>query len=369
MPRPSEEKVEPRFIMLPPDGLGSASGNRATSQRLPLRQGAEDQTMSTATDSRIALSDIRLKHLKLHAVPLRRALPRRGRGRYDSGETLPSTTALLERTLIQIISIYEERAGAKESFEQRWQGAIEKLREFGDATSYRVWKEERAHPESELQEFLRDLRASTGGTPVPKKADHGEWLKKATQEVTDIAIGYWIEARNALDSGEEPRALHAMIECHYFIGIINSPLTHSEAMRAQGGKQGRTKRQAVEQVAKQTLASLLEGRSRGTEAPSFSSKLEMMSAVADKMLMAAEHKSIIDAYDKQAVQGRGASEDQKFRLTRTLLRWASSEAKKHPEFSDLSNKASRLLCNRSPKKKYHVKAIACFLRSFLFCVA
>ncbi|MEA9861303.1 hypothetical protein ABFU27_17205 [Xanthomonas campestris pv. raphani] len=273
----------------------------------------------------------------------------RSQGRYDSSAKLPTATALLERTLLQIKMIYEERGAAKKSFEERWLSATKKLQEYGNATGYRHWKEERARPEDELKLFLLTFIKTRKDSAATRKEGHGKWLRQATREVTDIAIGYWVEAKNAADAGEETRMLHALIECHYYIGIINSPLTHSEAMRSQGQKQGLEKRQDLEQAAIEVLTSWLENRPKKVPAAKPRKpakpfeKEEMIGRLSQEILTSAKYAAAVKAYDKLTTNGKTVQSPLKFRLPDTLFRWATTDAAKHPEFSELADKAFRLL--------------------------
>ena len=305
--------------------------------------------MSTALDRTTPFNDRRLRFLKLPIVALSLGEQSRSQGRYDSSAQLPSATALLERTLLQIKAIYEERGAAEESFEERWLSATIKLQECGNATSYRRWKEERARPEDELRLFLLAFIKSRKDSVATRKEGHEKWLRQATREVTDIAIGYWVEAKNAAVAGDEVRMLHALIECHYYIGIINSPMTHSEAMRAQGSKQGLQARKALEQAAIEVLNSWMENRPKETPATKPRKpvkpfeKESMMGHLAQELLSTPRHQAVVAEYDKGATNGKTVENDLVLRLTDTLLRWATEEARKHPEFSAVADRASRLL--------------------------
>ncbi|KGK59215.1 hypothetical protein NC00_03560 [Xanthomonas cannabis pv. phaseoli] len=278
----------------------------------------------------------------------------RSQGRYDSSATLPTATALLERTLLQIKAIYEERAAAEESFEERWLSATTKLQDYGNATSYRRWKEERTRPEDELRLFLLAFLKSRKDSVATRKEGHEKWLRQATREVTDIAIGYWVEAKEAAVAGDEVRMLHALIECHYYIGIINSPLTHSEAMRLQGRKQGLKERQDLEQAAIEVLTSWLENRPKtvptaNTRRPaSVFKKDSMMRQVSQELLDSTQYESVVAAYDSIATKGKAVQSEPRDRLSETLFRWAVKDAAKHPELSQVAERASRLLEDPKP---------------------
>ncbi|KER79959.1 hypothetical protein IA64_21035 [Xanthomonas arboricola pv. celebensis] len=307
--------------------------------------------MSTAPDRTTPFNDRRLRHLKLPIVALSLGEQSRSQGRYDSSATLPTTTALLERTLVQIKTIYEERAAAGESFEERWLSATENLQEYGNATSYRHWKEERARPEDELKLFLLPFIKTRKDSAASRKEGHEKWLRQATREVTDIAIGYWVEAKNAADADDETRMLHALIECHYYIGIINSPMTHSEAMSAQGSKRGLQQRQALEQAAIEVLTSWMESRPRDASPNKRFHKDAMMEQVSEELLASERYAAVVADYDR-TIKGPPAEEGEPgHRLAGPLLRWATKEAAKYPELSKVAEKASRLLSDPLLQKR------------------
>ncbi|MGV7172375.1 hypothetical protein ACWA43_00310 [Xanthomonas axonopodis pv. ricini] len=200
-----------------------------------------------------------------------------------------------------------------------------------------------------LRLFLLAFLKSRKDSAATRKEGHEKWLRQATREVTDIAIGYWVEAKHAEVAADEVRMLHALIECHYYIGIINSPLTHSEAMRAQGSKQGLQERKALEQAAIEVLTSWMENRPKQVSATKPRKpvkpfeKESMMGHLAQELLDTPRHQVFVVKYDESATKGKTVENDLIDRLTDTLLRWATKEARKHPEFSAVADKASRLL--------------------------
>lgn len=180
-------------------------------------------------------------------------------GTYDSGDKLPTTALLFERLLARIRSAHENRKFAPCPFPELWDKACKQLKKHGNATDHANWKIrhilKNRQAFADLDDQIADAWAGVQLSRIEGEGEHyrqvayaklqhlrleRDTLKpKATIDVDDaleIAIAFWIEARNAYNASDETRALHALLEGNFYLGTTYSPTTEAEAQRARGSK-------------------------------------------------------------------------------------------------------------------------------------
>lgn len=153
---------------------------------------------------------------------------------------------------------HEKRQYKPGPFPALWEKTRTRLLKYGNATDYANWKTSEVLRNHEAFQKLDDEIAEAWSgvqlirTKKTKKSVHyrrvsyeklqhlqiqRDTLKPdATLDIDDaleIAIAYWIEARNAFNEGDENRAMHALIQCSFYLGTTYSPVTEAEAQRAR----------------------------------------------------------------------------------------------------------------------------------------
>ena len=199
-------------------------------------------------------------------------------GRYQSTRTLPDLELVLDRSLRQIATSYESRGRSKKSFDALWRKVCKKLLQLKNATAYAHWKihEDTVRNRHELNaaqiavgEAWFSVEASEpsqdGSMRVySRHADDFEELqgrrvnlkpkiRATTDDAIEVAIAYWIEAKNACHAADHLRTLHSLIECQFFLGITFSAKTESESKSEAGRKQGQELRDRMARNAIQVM--------------------------------------------------------------------------------------------------------------------
>jgi len=180
-------------------------------------------------------------------------------GTYDSSDRLPTTGLLFERLLARIRSAHENRNLNPVPFRALWKKALSRLKSKGNATAYANWKINNLVKNIKDFKDLDDEIADAWAGVQLSRADEDDihyrrvaysklrhlqlrrdQLKPDTtfkiDDTLEIAIAFWIEARNAYNSSDEARAMHALLECNFYLGAAYSPTTAAELQRSNGIK-------------------------------------------------------------------------------------------------------------------------------------
>lgn len=286
--------------------------------------------------------------LSMHALPQARTTlskyPQRG-GKYESKEMLPSLNDKLHQTLISIAKTHKSRGRSNRTFENLWDAVCKKLKKKGNATEYSYWKLasitknlvefetlERKWAESFVSAFISNDASKT--SPRDKIDLHAKYdkekrawkakMKLQVDDILEISIAFLIEANNAFEAGEESRALHALIECWYYIGMASSPKTDSEAKSEAGAKQGKASRDMIASIATEILREIEVDKTMTDQ--SF-----LLGAVAK--IIEDQHAEILEAYNKQATSGRKTVDGLGDRLTGRLTEWVNAKQQTYPELT------------------------------------
>ena len=234
-------------------------------------------------------------------------------GTYDSSDRLPTTYLLFERLLARIRSAHEIRNFDPCPFPELWEKACKQLEKQGNATDHANWKVRRLlKNHKEFADLDDQIAEAWAGVQLSRIEGEGEYYRqvaytklqhlrlqrdtlkpKATINVDDaleIAIGFWIEARNAYNASDEPRALHALLEGNFYLGSTYSPITETEAQRARGKKGvDTTARDAIVAIAVEVVNSYTISR-RITIAD------ELCAVIADLIALDPKYSDAVAAY-------------------------------------------------------------------------
>ncbi|WP_223572801.1 hypothetical protein [Xanthomonas citri] len=193
------------------------------------------------------------------------------RGEYDSSDRLPDIAMLFDSTVQKIQSIHLVQERSQGSFDRLWDQVCAKLAELGNASAYARWKQNDTSLNLDKFQELDTAVAkawSSGRTPINPDVKNSPFLFDGRQflqvkeercslkleidisidHVLEVAIAYWIEAMNANKEGNELRVMHALIQCHFNLGIAHAlRMTHDT--KADDGRQaGLKKRDALARV-------------------------------------------------------------------------------------------------------------------------
>lgn len=211
----------------------------------------------------------------------------RDTGRYDSSERLPDIEALFDRTLNQIQHIHDTRKFSPK-FDHFWSSVCDNLKEKRNASAYAKWRQDASIRRKRRYKIAQEELAKAwekmirtehemhiGVTDTERRVTAHDAVTQAQVErdktvtavslplsiALEIAIAYWIEGQNAYLSNDTLRALHCLIEAHFFLGIVHSPRTESEAKSKAGRQSGKAIRDAIAAAALEVMREIKVDRS------------------------------------------------------------------------------------------------------------
>ncbi len=285
-------------------------------------------------------------------VPTIYSKPFRDTGRYDSSERLPDVDSLLDRTLKQIERSHESRGHHARSFDTLWNKVCRKLLEKKNAATYERWKtsEDMVRNLGEIKELDDRLAAAWMSVTLVhgegddafieyRHADDFEALHRERKDLKpriratiddalEIAIAYWIEAKNARDAGDTLRVLHALVECHLYIGMTLSAKTESESKSDAGRMQGKKVRDEMAAVVVEVLRSIEVDKKM--KEPDY-----LWGKVVQLIEASPQHSATLKAYDTWATSGKKVQEGNSTadRFAETLRKWAKSKSPQYKEIA------------------------------------
>lgn len=192
--------------------------------------------------------------------------------RYNSSQDLPDLNCMFDRLLNQIHSKHNNRQNDPRPFEVLWKKTCAELGKRKNATAYAQWKQQSIIKNANDYETLSNELAQTWADTTVTQDEDGhqtcifsfperfEELKRQHEElkprakikiddILEVAIAYWIEARNAFNEQDSSRALHALLECNFYLGMTYSPKTESESKREIASKAPMTAQKGVVGIA------------------------------------------------------------------------------------------------------------------------
>ncbi|WP_313274347.1 hypothetical protein [Stenotrophomonas sp.] len=289
-------------------------------------------------------------------VPTAIGRPSRGvPSRYDSGPILPDIELVFDRLLNTIRSIHNERPKHPKPFEVFWLKICRELQKEGNASIYlhkvnlrlsRRFKKKAAMQQQLVEAFSNNIELpdrpgfSVSGAPG-KVSERQEELKALrpeatpkTEQVLGIAAAFWIEARNAHNSNDPERALYALMECTFYVGIASGPRTASERASDLGSIGANThKRDAIARIAIQTLATLPPDKK-------FKHPYDLAAEISNRICKEPIHAEAVMAYDSWSNRAGNAQSEVALRLANTILNWGTKDSD-YLEFRNAFQKLAR----------------------------
>ena len=293
----------------------------------------------------------------------------RDTGRYDSSERLPDIEALFDRTLNQIRHTHEVRQRNPKPFDTLWSLVCKKLEDLKNASAYAHWKQRdiinNAQEFAELDAKLAaawaamEVISETDGKIYLSHTNHDEFqqlqekranlkaeVKGAIDDALEIAIAYWIEARNAHNNDAPLRALNCLVECHFFLGITYSPKTDYEAKSEAGEKSGKKERDAIAAAALEVMGRIEIDKT--LRSPDF-----LLGRVVEMIEEDPIHAKALEDFSKLTAKGKRVQHPVSAgdRFANTLSKWITGKDQPYPRITTLYQHLCRQIEAAARNKK------------------
>ncbi|MET3653107.1 hypothetical protein [Dyella japonica] len=283
-------------------------------------------------------------------VPTNHGASFRDNGWYDSSEGLPDLDLLLGQTLRQIEHTHTSRERHPRSFDTLWNKVCKRLEKQGNATAYAHWKtsEDVVKNRSDIRAldaqwaaaWMSDVVTLGEGDEarvVYRNADDFDAIqakrvalkpkiKVTTDDTLEIAIAYWIEAKNARDAGDDLRVLHALVRCHLYVGMTLSAKTESESKSDAGKRQGKVARDAMATTVLDVLRNL--DIDKKMKDPDY-----LWGQVAEVIAKDPRYASTLKAYEAQVTTAKKVVNSTTDRLADTAQKWATKSKTPYPDIA------------------------------------
>lgn len=290
------------------------------------------------------------------------------RGGYNSSAQLPDVGLLLDQTLWKI-----QRERAPKSFDALWNKACDSLIECKNAFALLLIKIQNSTIsnsadinalDEKMASVWADLISTDAeGKKIINESDHRKEfqllrenraklkpkIKIAADDCLEIAIAFLIEAKNAFDEGDVLRTLHALIECHLYIGMASAINKEADSKRDSGQMQGKKVRDAMAKTALHVLQTLeIDEKMKNRN--------YFFDLVAQSIEKHPQYSLILAAYDAQATAGKSVPQDTEasLRFAQTLRKWATGTNSKYPEikyqYKRIRERIQKLQCANVKKK-------------------
>lgn len=245
---------------------------------------------------------------------------------------------MFDRLLNQIHNVHKNRQNNPKPFEVLWKKTCTELRKQKNATTYAQWKQQSIIKNASDYQALSSEIADTWANTTEGTEDDGlqtcsfasaerfdelisqqEALKPRAKinidEILEVSIAYWIEARNAFNGKDSIRALHALLECNFYLGMTYSPKTESEAKREVASKAPTAQRDAIQEIAFEVMRNF-------TIPDGITSPQGLREKIVEQIRMHPGGNEAMQVYDDQIREGNPAHEEIDYRLGIAIARWA-----------------------------------------------
>ncbi|WP_407908211.1 hypothetical protein [Lysobacter claricitrinus] len=269
---------------------------------------------------------------------------------------------LLEHTVQQIQRIHLVRKRSQKTFDGLWERVCVKLADLGNASAYARWKQDDITRNfGQLQKLDAATAEAWAASLTPLKPSDSDsrsvvddrQFKQLLEErselkpeirisidhVLEVAIAYWIEAMNAHKDGDELRVMHALIQCHFHIGIAHALRMTHDAKAADGSRSGQKERDALAKV----VLTIMENY---TVAKSIHSEEVLLESITDTLEADPTYAGVLSSYEARMPTKKLTKDPISTRFPTTLGTWVRG---KDPLYPDLAAQFRKLA--RQIKKK------------------
>lgn len=276
--------------------------------------------------------------------------PGRGpkRSEYDSSDRLPDIEKLLESTVQKIQSIYLIRERNQKSFDRLWEQVCARLDELGNASAYARWKQNSTALNLDQFQELDTAVAKAwalGRTPIdPDVSDSHVFfddrqfqrakevrsalkleINISIDHVLEVAIAYWIEAMNAHKDGDELRTMHALIQCHFNLGIAHTlRMTHDTKVE-DGRQAGLKERDALAEVVLKIMQTFIVTKTIHNEGL-------LLEGITHALEADSAYEEVLRAYDA-TIRDERKKDSIGIRFPKTLTTWVTGKKPLYPELA------------------------------------
>lgn len=268
--------------------------------------------------------------------------------RYNSSQDLPDLNCMFDRLLNQIHSKHNNRQNDPRPFEVLWKKACAELGERKNATAYAQWKQQSIIKNASDYEALSNELAQTWADTTVTQDEDGhqtcifsfperfEELKRQHEalkprarikidDILEVAIAYWIEARNAFNEQDSLRALHALLECNFYLGMTYSPKTESESKREIASKASLSTRDAIVEITLEVMRNL-------TIPKNVKSASRIPQTIVEQIRCYPGGTEALEAYDDHIQKRKGVTAFIDDRFADAIIKWAKS-GKPYPQMT------------------------------------
>lgn len=268
---------------------------------------------------------------------------------YDSSDRLPDIEMLLDSTVQKIQSIHLIRDRNQKSFDRLWEQVCARLAELENATAYARWTQNETSLNLNQFQELDTAAAKAwalGRTPInPDVSDSyfffdDRQFQRAKEErsalkleidisidhVLEVAIAYWIEAMNVHKDGDDLRAMHALIQCHFNLGIAQTlRMTHDT--KAEDGRQaGLKERDALAKVVLEIMQNFIVTKS-------IRNKDLLLEGITKVLEADSAYEEVLRAYDDPPIDGERKKDLIGIRFPKTLKTWVTGKKPLYPDLA------------------------------------
>jgi len=296
-------------------------------------------------------TDPPIRAISRKLVATRRAPnPRHECDKYDSSDRLPRMEKLFDQTAQQIQWIHLVPGRSQKSFDRLWNQVCKKLTKFGNASAYA--RRKRHDLARNLDEFAKMDAAvaeawASGLTPTSSAGTGSYSAFDATQflqlweerselrlaidasinHVLEVAIAYWIEAMHAHLAGDDLRAMHTLIPCHFHLGLAHAFRMTHDTKAADGRRAGQKERDALADV----VLNVMEGFKVSKSIHNEDHLLERITHVIEAT---PSYARVLHAYDALASAGKRTVDEIGIRFPSTLRTWVIGKKPLYPQLAD-----------------------------------
>lgn len=268
---------------------------------------------------------------------------------YNSSTRLPDIERLLDSTVQKIQDIHLIREHSQKSFDELWELVCARLAELGNAFAYARWRQN--NTSLNLDKFQEQDAAvakawASGLTPIDADASDSPFtfddrqFRRTKEErsalkleidisidhVLEVAIAYWIEAMNAHKDGDELRAMHALIQCHFNLGIAHTLRMTHETKADDGRRAGLKERDALAKAVLDVMQNFVVTKS-------VHSKDLLLEGIIQALETDPAYEEVLRAYDAPAIGDERKMDPFDIRFHKTLKTWVTG---RNPLYPDLA---------------------------------
>lgn len=285
---------------------------------------------------------------------------------YDSSDRLPDIEEFLDSTVRKIQGIHLIRERNQQSFDRLWEQVCARLTELGNASAYARWKQnETSQNLDQFQELDTAVAKAwaSGRTPIePEVSDSPFYFddrqfRRAKEErsalkleidisidhVLEVAIAYWIEAMNAHKGGDDLRAMHALIQCHFNLGIAQTLRMTHDSKADDGRQSGQKERDALAETVLKVMENfIVDGQIRNVDF--------LLGRIIEAIEADPIHAEVLGKYDELVTRNRPAADAISARFSNTLLEWVTGKKQPYPEVTVAFRNLTRQIKKKRPNK-------------------